>query len=37
VEVAAMAERHRPMVVMSSPPAVVQKLLLPPLARRAER
>jgi mannose-6-phosphate isomerase-like protein (cupin superfamily) len=37
VEVAAMAERHRPMVVMSSPPAFIQKLLLPPLARRAER
>lgn len=36
-EVAALAERHRPMVVMSSPPAFVQKLLLPPLARRAER
>ena len=34
-EVAAFAERHRPMVVMSSPPGVVQKLLLPPLARRA--
>jgi Cupin domain len=36
-EVAAFAERHRPMVVMSSPPALIQKLLLPPLARRAER
>lgn len=34
-EVAALAERHRPMVVMSSPPGFVQKLLLPPLARRA--
>ena len=34
-EVAAFAERHREMVVMSSPPAIVQKLLLPPLARRA--
>ncbi len=34
-EIAALAERHRPMVVMSSPPALVQKLLLPPLARRA--
>ncbi len=34
-EVAALAERHRPMVVMSSPPPFVQKLLLPPLARRA--
>ena len=37
MEIAAMAERHRPMVVMSSPPAFVQKLLLPPLARRAAR
>ena len=36
-EVAAFAERHRPMVVMSSPPAFVQKLILPPLARRADR
>jgi mannose-6-phosphate isomerase-like protein (cupin superfamily) len=35
-DVAALAERHRPMVVMSSPPGFVQKLLLPPLARRAE-
>ena len=34
-EVAALAERHRPMVVMSSPPAFVQRRLLPPLARRA--
>ena len=34
-EVAALAERHRPMVVMTSPPAFIQKLLLPPLARRA--
>ena len=34
-EVAAFAERHRAMVVMSSAPAFVQKLLLPPLARRA--
>ena len=35
-DVAALAERHRPMVVMSSPPGFVQKLVLPPLARRAE-
>lgn len=34
-EVAAFAERHRPMVVMSSPPAFIQKVILPPLARRA--
>lgn len=34
-EVAAFAERHREMVVMSNPPALIQKLLLPPLARRA--
>ena len=33
LEIAAMAERHRDMVVMSSPPRPVQKLLLPPLAR----
>jgi len=33
LEIAAMAERHREMVVMSSPPRPVQKLLLPPLAR----
>jgi mannose-6-phosphate isomerase-like protein (cupin superfamily) len=34
-EVAAFAERHRPMVVMSSPPLLIQKVILPPLARRA--
>jgi len=36
-DVAAFAEHHRPMVVMSSPPAFIQKLLLPPLARRAPK
>lgn len=35
IEIAAMAERHREMVVMSSPPRLVQKLMLPPLARLA--
>ncbi len=33
LEMAAMAHRHREMVVMSSPPRLVQKLLVPPLAR----
>lgn len=37
LEIAAMAERHREMVVMSSPPRPVQKLMLPPLARLAAR
>jgi quercetin dioxygenase-like cupin family protein len=37
VEMADMAMRHREMVVMSSPPRVVQKLMLPPLARLARR
>lgn len=33
LEIAAMAQRHREMVVMSSPPRPVQKLLIPPLAK----
>ena len=37
VELAAMAERHREMVVMSSPPRPDQKLILPPLARLGAR
>lgn len=37
LEMAAMAQRHREMVVLSSPPRLVQKLMLPPLARLASR
>jgi quercetin dioxygenase-like cupin family protein len=36
LEIAMMAERHKEMVVMSSPPRVVQKLMLPPLARMGQ-
>ena len=37
VEIAALAERHREMMVLSSPPPLLQKLILPPLARLARR
>ena len=37
VEIATMAQRYREMVVMSSPPPLVQKLIIPPLARLGAR
>lgn len=37
LEIAAMAQRHREMVVMSSPPPLLQKVLIPPLARLGAR
>jgi mannose-6-phosphate isomerase-like protein (cupin superfamily) len=37
VQAAALAERYRDTVVLSSPPRLVQRLLFPPLARLARR
>jgi len=37
LEIASLARRHGEMVVMSSPPRLVQKLMIPPLARLAAR
>jgi mannose-6-phosphate isomerase-like protein (cupin superfamily) len=37
VEAAAMAERYREAVVLTSPPRFVQRILLPPLSRVARR